>query len=59
MEADDDDDAAGFETIEQDAPQRGFKLFELVVNGDAQCLKDARSRVPLPQLPVTRLPITP
>ncbi len=38
MEADDDDDAAGFERIVQDASQRCFELIELAVDGDAQGL---------------------
>ena len=40
METDDDDDAAGFETIEQDAAEGCFELFELAIDGDAQGLKD-------------------
>ena len=58
METDDDDNAAGFETIEQHAPQRCFELFELVIDGDAQGLKDASGRVALALLPVTWLPIS-
>ncbi len=48
MEADDADDAARFETVVQDAAQRGFELLELAIDGDAQGLKDLSCRVALP-----------
>lgn len=45
MEADDDDDTARFETIEQDAAEGRFELIELAVDGDAQGLKDSSRRM--------------
>jgi hypothetical protein len=45
METDDGGDTAGLETLVQHAPQRDFKLFEFVIDGDPQGLKDLRCRM--------------
>lgn len=45
METDDGGDTAGLETLVEHAPQRGFELFEFVIDGDAQCLKDLSCRM--------------
>jgi hypothetical protein len=59
METDDSDESAGFETIVKDARERCFELFELVVDGDPQGLKDARGgmSVTLPARSTGRWPV--
>jgi len=49
MKTDDDDNAPGFETVIQDRSQRGFELFELVIDRDPQGLKDARRGMTFPR----------
>ena len=49
MKTDDDDNAPGFETVIQDRSQRGFELFELVIDRDPQGLKDARGGMTFPR----------
>ena len=46
MKTDDGGNAARLETLVQHAPQRGFELFQFVIDGDAQRLKDLGRGVP-------------
>jgi len=45
MEADDDRAAAGRKPVRQRRGEEVLEVFEFVVNGDSQGLKDARGRV--------------
>lgn len=49
METDNGGNAARLETLVQRAPQRDFKLFEFVIDGDAQRLKNLRCRMTAPE----------
>lgn len=49
MKTDDDEDPPGLEAVVQDAAERDFELFQFVVDGNPQGLKNARGGMAVPR----------